>query len=214
MSRKSPRQAAAQQRLRERLFAGVERIARDYRVNRRIRAPIVRVIRGEDSSSSTVMPIQDAIRLADEEGLDLVEVAPNQSPPVCRLLDYGRFKFIQAKKAKEARKASRGTNQQREVRMRPRISDNDIQSKIRTVKGLLAEGAKVRVAVLLRGRENTHPRGRYESPAAGRRRRRVRGQARACANQRGALHSHHAGAGRQSRPSAGGGRSGIGKNRK
>jgi translation initiation factor IF-3 len=140
-----------------RLFAGAERIARDYRVNRRIRAPIVRVIRGEDSSSSIVMPIQDAIRLADEEGLDLVEVAPNQSPPVCRLLDYGRFKFIQAKKAKEARKASRGTNQQREVRMRPRISDNDIQSKIRTVKGLLAEGAKVRVAVLLRGRENTHP---------------------------------------------------------
>ena len=103
------------------------------------------------------MPIQDAIRLADEEGLDLVEVAPNQSPPVCRLLDYGRFKFIQAKKAKEARRASRGTNQQREVRLRPRISDNDIQSKIRTVKGLLAEGAKVRVAVLLRGRENTHP---------------------------------------------------------
>ncbi len=103
------------------------------------------------------MPIQEALRLADQEGLDLVEVAPNQSPPVCRLLDYGRFKFIQSKKAKEARRASKATNQQREVRMRPRISDNDMQSKIRTIKGLLAEGAKVRVAVLLRGRENTHP---------------------------------------------------------
>ena len=88
------------------------------------------------------MPIQDAIRLADEEGLDLVEVAPNQSPPVCRLLDYGRFKFIQAKKAKEARKASRGTNQQREVRLRPRISDNDIQSKIQNGKRAARGGRK------------------------------------------------------------------------
>ena len=117
----------------------------------------MRVIRGEDGTESSVMPIAEAMALAEEAGLDLVEVGPNQKPPVCRLLDYGRFRYMQSKRDKEARKASRGASQQREVRMRPRISENDIQSKIRTVKSLLGEGAKVRVAVTFRGREQTHP---------------------------------------------------------
>ncbi|MEX0762077.1 MAG: translation initiation factor IF-3 [Dehalococcoidia bacterium] len=132
-------------------------MARDYRVNRRIRAPMVRVIRGEESNESVVMSTDEALQLAEEEGLDLVEVAPNQSPPVCRLLDYGRFKFIQAKKAKEAKKASKGRTELREVRMRPRISEHDLQARIRVVKRLLEDGAKVRVAVIFRGREQTHP---------------------------------------------------------
>ena len=103
------------------------------------------------------MSLEEALALADQDGLDLVEVAPNQTPPVCRLLDYGRFKFIQAKKLKEARRASKGATQQRDVRMAPRIAEHDIQSKIRTVRSLLDEGAKVRVYVRFRGREQTHP---------------------------------------------------------
>jgi translation initiation factor IF-3 len=117
----------------------------------------VRVIRGETGTESTVMRIEEALALAEELGLDLVEVGPNQNPPVCRILDYGRFRYMQSKKEKEARRASRGASQQREVRMSPVISENDIQSKIRVVKGLLEEGAKVRVAVTFRGRQQTHP---------------------------------------------------------
>ena len=94
--------------------------------------------------------------MAEEQGLDLVEVAPNQSPPVCKILDYGRFKFVQAKKAKEARKSQVRTVQ-REVRLRPKTGEHDVQAKIRKVRSLLGEGAKVKVSVLLRGREHTHP---------------------------------------------------------
>ena len=90
-------------------------IAKEFRVNRRIRADEVRVIRGEDSTESTVMSIRDAIDMAEGEGLDLVEVGPNQSPPVCRILDYGRFKYIQGKKQREARKVSRSASKQKEV---------------------------------------------------------------------------------------------------
>jgi len=103
------------------------------------------------------MALEEALAMAEELSLDLVEVGPNQNPPVCRLLDYGRFRYMQSKKDKEARKASRSASQQREVRMSPVISENDIQSKIRIVKGLLDEGAKVRVAVTFRGRQQSHP---------------------------------------------------------
>ena len=126
-------------------------------MNRRIRADQVRVIRGEDSSESMVMGIRDAIDLAQREGLDLVEVGPNQNPPVCRLLDYGRFKFIQSKKQREARKVSRSTSKQKEVRLSPVMSDNDIETKIKVTKTLLGEGAKVRVFVRFRGRQRAHP---------------------------------------------------------
>jgi translation initiation factor IF-3 len=118
---------------------------------------MVRVIRGESATESEVMRTEDALALAEELSLDLVEVGPNQNPPVCRLLDYGRFQYRQSKKEREARKVSRGATQQREVRMSPVISENDINSKIRIVKGLLDEGAKVRVAVTFRGRQQTHP---------------------------------------------------------
>jgi len=125
-------------------------------VNRQIRAPEVRVIRGEENDASLVLPLFQALELAAEEGLDLVEVAPTQSPPVCRLLDYGRFKFVQSKKAKEAKK-NRSRTTLREVRMRPRIGDHDIEAKTRRVRNLLGEGAKVKVSVFFRGREITHP---------------------------------------------------------
>jgi len=126
-------------------------------VNRRIRADEVRVIRGEDSTESVVMSIRDAIDMAEGEGLDLVEVGPNQSPPVCRILDYGRFKYIQGKKQREARKVSRSASKQKEVRLSPVMSDNDIETKIKMTKNLLSEGAKVRVFVRFRGRQRAHP---------------------------------------------------------
>ena len=132
-------------------------IAKEFRVNRRIRADEVRVIRGEDSTESVVMSIRDAIDMAEGEGLDLVEVGPNQSPPVCRILDYRRFKYIQGKKQREARKVSRSASKQKEVRLSPVMSDNDIETKIRMTKNLLSEGAKVRVFVRFRGRQRAHP---------------------------------------------------------
>ncbi len=132
-------------------------IAKEFRVNRRIRAEEVRVIRGDDSSESVVMHIRDALEMAQEEGFDLVEVGPNQNPPVCRLLDYGRFKFIQSKKQREARKVSRSASKQKDVRLSPVMSDNDIETKINMTKNLLGEGAKVRVFVRFRGRQRAHP---------------------------------------------------------
>ena len=132
-------------------------IAKEFRVNHRIRADEVRVIRGEDSTESAVMSIRDAIDMAEEEGLDLVEVGPNQSPPICRILDYGRFKYIQCKKQREARKVSRSASKQKEVRLSPVMSDNDIETKIKMTKNLLSEGAKVRVFVRFRGRQRAHP---------------------------------------------------------
>ncbi len=103
------------------------------------------------------MQIYDALRLAEQEGLDLVEVAPNQSPPVCRLLDYGKFRFIQAKKTREVKKTQKFRNEMREVRLTPGIAEHDVESKIRSVSDLLDDGAKVRVAVFFRGRQITHP---------------------------------------------------------
>jgi len=103
------------------------------------------------------MSIRDAIDMAEGEGLDLVEVGPNQSPPVCRILDYGRFKYIQGKKQREARKVSRSASKQKEVRLSPVMSDNDIETKIKMTKNLLSEGAKVRVFVRFRGRQRAHP---------------------------------------------------------
>lgn len=126
-------------------------------MNHRIRADEVRVIRGEDSTESVVMSVRDALHMAQDEGLDLVEVGPNQNPPVCRLLDYGRFKFIQSKKQREARKVSRSASKQKDVRLSPVMSDNDIETKINMTKNLLAEGAKVRVFVRFRGRQRAHP---------------------------------------------------------
>ena len=103
-----------------------------------------------------LLTVADAIKLAQERELDLVEVAPNSDPPVCRLLDYGRFRYVQAKKEKEARKSQKFTVL-REVRMRTRIGLHDRLAKTKIISKLLGSGAKVKVAVLFRGREVTHP---------------------------------------------------------
>ena len=129
-------------------------IAREYRVNERIRVPQVRVIdeRGEQFG---VMAVADALALAREHDLDLVEVAPNSDPPVCRLLDYGKFRYLQSTKEREMRKSHKNVGL-REVRFRPRIGRHDIEAKERLVLKLLGEGNKVKVSVMHRGRELDH----------------------------------------------------------
>ena len=102
------------------------------------------------------MTTRDALELAREHDLDLVEVAPNSAPPVCRLLDYGKFRYLQSTKEREMRKTQK-TNTLREVRFRPRIGKHDIEAKERLVHKLLDEGNKVKVSVMFRGREIDHP---------------------------------------------------------
>ena len=101
------------------------------------------------------MPLQQALEVARECNFDLVEVAGTAVPPVCRILDYGKYKYEQAKKEREARKSQK-TALLREVRLRPKISAHDLESKVRLVKRLLHEGDKVKVSVIFRGREITH----------------------------------------------------------
>lgn len=103
------------------------------------------------------MSRQDALRLARESGLDVVEVGPNQSPPVVRLMDYGKFKFDLSKRAKETRKASRATSQLKKVQLTTKIAQADIEMKTKRVLGFLEDGAKVQVFVKFRGRERSHP---------------------------------------------------------
>lgn len=114
---------------------------------------------GSDNGTGVadVMTRQAALNLANESGLDLVEVGPNQSPPVVRLMDYGKFKFDQSKRAKEARKASRSTGQLKKVQLTMKIAPNDIEMKTKKVLSFLKDGAKVQVFVKFRGRERAHP---------------------------------------------------------
>ena len=103
-----------------------------------------------------VMTSQQALNLARERDLDLVEVSPMAMPPVCKLMDWGRFKYEQAKKENEARKHQK-TIELKEIRMRPRTDDHDLSVKVRKIEEFLAEGDKVKVGVLFRGREMAHP---------------------------------------------------------
>jgi len=115
----------------------------------------VRVI-DEEGNQLGIYPIQDALRLAFEKGLDLVEVAPNAVPPVCRLLDFGKFQFEKQKKDREARKAQK-IIEMKEIHLRPRTGEHDLDTKVRQALSFLEEGSKVKVTVRFRGREITHP---------------------------------------------------------
>jgi translation initiation factor IF-3 len=103
-----------------------------------------------------VMPVPQAIQVAREAELDLVEVAPNSIPPVCRILDYGKFKYEQAKKERDSRKRQKQVTL-REVRFKPKIDVHDVDFKTKTAEKLLKEGDKVKISVMFRGREVTHP---------------------------------------------------------
>jgi translation initiation factor IF-3 len=120
-----------------------------------IRVREVRVV-DDEGQQLGILPIQEALRLAYERNLDLVEVAPNAVPPVCRLLDFGKFQYERQKKEREARKAQK-VIEIKEIRLRPRTGDHDIEVKVRQTLGFLEEGSKVKVAVRFRGREITHP---------------------------------------------------------
>ena len=130
-------------------------IIKQLRINQMIRAQEVRLV-GEKGEQLGIMPLSQAQETARKHFLDLVEVAPAAVPPVCRLLDYGKYKYQQAKKEQEMRKSQK-VSMLREVRLRPKIGSHDFEAKSRTARKLLADGNKVKVTVLFRGREITHP---------------------------------------------------------
>ena len=102
------------------------------------------------------MSPREAVKIAQEKGLDLVEVAPNAVPPVCRIMDYGKFRYEQNKKEREAKKNQKVMNI-KEVKLRPNIEDNDFMTKARNAVKFLENGDKVKVTIMFRGREITHP---------------------------------------------------------
>ncbi|NPA49664.1 MAG: translation initiation factor IF-3 [Thermodesulfobacteria bacterium] len=126
-----------------------------FRVNERIRAPKVRVV-DSDGKQLGILSRHEALRLAQDQGLDLVEVAPQADPPVCRIMDYGQFLYQQAKKAKEARK-KQTIVEVKEIKVRPKTDVHDLETKIRHIKRFLKDKNKVKVRVFFRGREITKP---------------------------------------------------------
>jgi translation initiation factor IF-3 len=124
------------------------------RVNREINAPEVRLI-GADGNQVGILRLGEALEKAGEEGLDLVEISPNVEPPVCRLMDYGRFRFDQKKKLNEARKKQKQV-QIKEIKFRPGTDIGDYQVKLRNLTRFLSEGDKAKVTMRFRGREHAH----------------------------------------------------------
>ncbi|MFH1625946.1 MAG: translation initiation factor IF-3 [Pseudomonadota bacterium] len=123
-------------------------------INEKIRSPQVRVISSEGNQLG-IMPLKEALGIAREEDLDLVEVAPNSNPPVCRIMDYGKFKYKQSKKVHDAKK-SQTTFQVKEVRVRANTEEHDLQFKLRSIKRFLETGNKAKISVIFRGREISH----------------------------------------------------------
>jgi len=127
---------------------------RGPRVNERIRFPQVRVV-ADDGEQLGILRIEEAIATAAERGLDLVEVAPDARPPVCRIMDYGRFKYDKKRREKENRKKQH-VIQTKEVRIRPKTDEHDFQVKLKRARGFLEKNFRVLVSVLFRGRERAH----------------------------------------------------------
>lgn len=120
-------------------------------INQDIRAREVRVI-DPDGNQVGVIPIHQALAAAGDFGLDLVEVSPNANPPVCKIMDYGRYKYEQTKKLQEAKK-KQSTSQLKEIKVRPKTSDHDLQTKIGHLRKFIAKKDRVKVTVVFRGRE-------------------------------------------------------------
>jgi translation initiation factor IF-3 len=125
------------------------------RANRDIRGVREVQLIDQDGQNRGAMPFFDALRIAEEAGLDLVEIAPNSTPPVCKILDYGRFRFLEQKKAAEARKKQK-TVEVKEIKLRPGIDDHDYDVKMRAMKSFFEEGNKVKITLRFRGREMAH----------------------------------------------------------
>jgi len=139
------------------LFSGGTDIAKasDYRINEGIRAPQVRLV-GPNGDNVGVVSRAEALRIAREANLDLVEVAPNANPPVCRVMDFGKFLYERSKKERQARKAQAKV-EIKELRLRPKTSEHHREFKVRSARKWLEKGMKVRVRMLFRGREITYP---------------------------------------------------------
>lgn len=127
----------------------------NYRINERIRSPQVRLI-GPDGANVGVVSIEEALRIARDANMDLVEVSPTADPPVCRVLDFGKFLYQRAKKEREARKAQK-TVEYKEIQLRPKTTGHHRSFKVRDARRWLEEGMKVKVRVRFRGREIYHP---------------------------------------------------------
>ena len=133
---------------------GIQHIIKKLRINEGIKTRECRLV-GDQGEILGVMALHLALDMAKKKGFDLVEVAPTSVPPVCRLMDYGKFKYEQAKKEREAKKGQK-TSILREIRLRPKIGDHDFEVKTRSVKELLQGGDKVKITIMFRGREITH----------------------------------------------------------
>jgi translation initiation factor IF-3 len=125
------------------------------RANRDIRGVRDVQLIDQDGQNRGAMPFLDALRIAEDAGLDLVEIAPNSAPPVCKILDYGKYRFLEQKKAAEARKKQK-TVEVKEIKLRPGIDDHDYDVKMRAMKGFFEEGNKVKITLRFRGREMAH----------------------------------------------------------
>ena len=128
--------------------------SKDHQINEEIRDKEVRLI-GDDGAQLGIMSSAQALEIAIEKNLDLVKIAPKATPPVCRVMDYGKFRFEQTKREKEARK-NQHVVEIKEVRMSPSIDVNDFNVKLRNAQKFLAEGNRVKVTVRFRGREMAH----------------------------------------------------------
>ncbi|WP_229426646.1 translation initiation factor IF-3 [Microvirga alba] len=125
------------------------------RANRDIRGVREVQLIDDTGQNKGVMAFFDALRLAEDAGLDLVEIAPNSAPPVCKILDYGKYRFLEQKKAAEARKKQK-TVEVKEIKLRPGIDDHDYDVKMKAMKGFFEEGNKVKITLRFRGREMAH----------------------------------------------------------
>lgn len=128
---------------------------RPHRINNEIRASEVRLI-DVDKSQIGIVPVKRALEIADEKGLDLVEISPNAKPPVCRILDYGKYLYSLQKKAHEAQKHQKKVHI-KEIKFTPVIGDHDIEVKLKKIKQFLEEGNKVKITIWLRGRQKRKP---------------------------------------------------------
>ena len=124
------------------------------RVNERIRAREIRII-GENGEQVGVLPMSEGLKLAREKNLDLVEVAPQASPPVCRIMDFSKYKYEQEKKERLARKKQKIVHL-KEIKLKPNIEEHDYQTKLRHLKRVLGRGDKTKVTLMFRGREMAH----------------------------------------------------------
>ncbi len=120
-------------------------------MNKGIRASQVRVI-GADGEQVGIVPIHEALRIAGDDNLDLVEVSPDAKPPVCKIMDYGKFKYEQTKKKQEAKRKQK-TTQIKEIKVRPKTNDHDLQTKVKHIEKFIGKNDKVKVTLVFRGRE-------------------------------------------------------------